>query len=62
MKTAVSPYYFAIFLLLYVTTNICYIQTVTCSTEFNGFTPKNTEGIYGNSFEKESTWDRSQVL
>ena len=38
METAVSPYYFTVFLLLYVTTNIYSFQTVACSTKFNGCT------------------------
>ena len=34
MKNAVSPYYFKVFLLLYVTTNIYSFHSVACSTEF----------------------------
>ena len=43
MKTAVSPHYFAVFLLLYITTNIYSCQTVACSKKLNGFTPCNAE-------------------
>ena len=43
MKTAGSPHYFAVFLLLYVTTNIYSCQAVACSTKLNGFTPCNAE-------------------
>ena len=43
MKDAVSPYYFTVFLLLYVKTNICSFKTVACSTELNDFTPCKAE-------------------
>jgi len=43
MESAVSPYYFTVFLLLYVTTSIYSFQTVAYSTKFNGFTLCNAE-------------------
>ena len=50
MKPAVSPYYFNVFLLLYVTTNI--FQTVACSTKLNGFKPCNAEQHVQKGFMK----------